>query len=272
MPGDSTSVPALETHLQQQHLSFEPLTLPVSGGQVHLAPRVRLGANPVVELERGLLADRVQMTPEMCQGWLKYVAPLLADTTRAEGQFSVELDGLRLPLLHPNAASASGTLSVHTARAGPGPIAQKLLGVGRQIESVINPGRNGAGDADPGIAWVSMPEQRIAFRLERGQVWHDSLTMLVGKIPIRTSGWVGLDQRLALTAQLPLQQKWLGSNRLLAAMKDQPIQIPIHGTLQQPQLNVGALNNLGSQAVTGAAEGLLQQELQKQLERLFPPR
>ena len=106
---------SLETHLQQQHLTFEPLTLPVSGGQVHLATRVRLGANPVVELDRGLLAERVQMTPEMCQGWLKYVAPLLADTTRAEGLFSVELDGLRLPLLHPKAASTAGTLAIHTA-------------------------------------------------------------------------------------------------------------------------------------------------------------
>ncbi len=55
-------------------------------------------------------------------------------------------------------------------------------------------------------------------------------------------------------------------------MQDQPIQIPIHGTMQQPQLSVGALDDLGRQAVTGAAEGLLQQELQKQLERLFPPR
>ncbi len=102
---------ALLMYLEQQHLSFEPLTLPVSGGQMHLLRlRVRLGANPVVELDRGRSADRIQMTPEMCHGWLRTVPPMLADTTCAEGLFSVELDGLRLPLLRPNAASALGTL------------------------------------------------------------------------------------------------------------------------------------------------------------------
>lgn len=115
-----------------------------------------------------------------------------------------------------------------------------------------------------------MPEQEVPFRMEGGRVWHERMTFRIREIPLRTTGWVALNQQLAITAELPIQERWLGDNRWLSSLKDRTLSIPIRGTLQQPQLDPRVMSNLNRQLVTGTAENLLQQEMQKQLQRILP--
>ena len=157
-----------------------------------------------------------------------------------------------------------------SARIGPGPLSQQLLNVSNQIRAIADPARQTAGNTGSSLNWVLMPQQEVSFRLEQGRVWHENLTMRVGDLPLRTTGWVALNQHLSLTAAIPFQERWVGSNRWLAGLKGQTIAVPIGGTLQAPQLDTRGLTELNRQIVTGAAGGLLQQELQKQLERLLP--
>ena len=205
---------SLQVQLQRQRISVDPVSLPVSGGQLHLAPHIRWGSSPVLEMDPGLLIDKVQISPEMCRGWLQYLAPLLANATQAEGLFSVELADARLPLNRPRASSVNGTLSVHSARVGPGPLTRQLLSLTAHIHSILDPSRAASGSLDPASTWVVLPAQRVPFRLEGGRVWHEGLTMLVGDLPVQTSGWVTFEEQLALWAEIPVQEKWLGNQSL----------------------------------------------------------
>ena len=63
--------------------------IPLAGGRLVASPRINLsGARLVLVLDPGPVAERIQLTPEICRDWLKYVAPLLADATSASGRSS----------------------------------------------------------------------------------------------------------------------------------------------------------------------------------------
>jgi hypothetical protein len=52
------------------------------------------------------------------------------------------------------------------------------------------------------------------------------------------------------------------------------LEFPIHGTLEKPRVDDQALSRLAGQALGGAATGILTEELNRGLQRLFgsPPR
>ena len=90
-----------------------------------------------------------------------------------------------------------------------------------------------------------------------------------------TSGQVSLDSRVSMVAQVPLDERWLGKD--LQGLANQPITLPITGTLSRPRLDSGAIRNvvaqLGTQAVQEAvqstAENYLQQQLNKGIDKIF---
>jgi hypothetical protein len=259
---------ALVGHWQQRELHIDPFQVPVSQGQLRLAPRVQLAPPYALQLEPGPVLERVAITPEMCRGWLKYFAPLLADAATADGLISLRVARAELPMIAPRQAAAAGVLSIHRGQIGPGPLARQLLTVASTIQTLVDP-RGANRQLQPNANWVVLPEQAVSFRVSDGQVAHQDLTMLVGDITIRTRGWVGFNQQLGLVAEVPMQDRWVASQPYLAGLRGQTIKIPIRGTLQQPNVDQRALQQIAGQTVRGAAEGLLQQELRKQLEQLL---
>jgi hypothetical protein len=224
----------------------------------------------VITLPPGPLVEQVEITPAMCQQWLKYLAPLLADATSAQGQFTVKFDHAQFPLLDPTLANAEGAMLIHQAQVGPGPLAREFLTLAQQIRTLLDPQRGASRYLEAGRTWIELPEQAASFRVADGRVAHANLTMIVGDVTIRTGGWVAFNQQMHLVAEIPIQDAWVADQRLLAGLRGQTLSIPVHGTLDRPQLDRRALQTLTQQAVRGAAEGLLQEELQKQLNRLLP--
>ena len=51
----------------------------------------------MLTLPRGRVIEKVRVTPQMTSGWLKYIAPTIAEATRTEGTLSLELEGRRAP-------------------------------------------------------------------------------------------------------------------------------------------------------------------------------
>ncbi len=124
---------------------------------------------------------------------------------------------------------------------------------------------------DCGSAWMSMTEQQIDIQMADGRVHHRGLEMNVHDVVIRTQGWVGLDQSLSMLAEVPIRDQWVQRDRFLSALRGQSIRIPITGTLSHPKVDRSALRQLSRQLLGGAAERLLQDELQRQLKNLFRP-
>ena len=99
--------------------------MPLSGGTLRVEPTIDLhGSSPLVKVAPGQVLTDVQITPGMCHGWLKFIAPVVANSTRAEGQFSLAIQPTIIPLATPSATRGSGTLWIKSAQVAAGPMAQ----------------------------------------------------------------------------------------------------------------------------------------------------
>jgi hypothetical protein len=262
-PGD------IAAKLSGGNLQINPIDVQVGDGRVTLTPQVRLTPEPAeLRLPRGPVVSKMKISPELCARGLKFIAPVLAEATIAEGEFSIDLDGARIPLANVEAADAGGKFHVHSVDVKAGPLAEQFIGLGRQIGAVIkNKPDGGRRDVD---TLLSLEDQNIEFRVVERRVYHRRMTFFAGDIPITTQGSVGFDESLSLLAEVEVQDDWIGDNSPLAGMKGQILQIPIEGTLKKPKLDSRALEKLTAQMVRGAAKGIITDQLNKQLEKLLP--
>jgi hypothetical protein len=247
----------LRADLARGILGVAPLDLLVSEGRFQAAPRVHFEPGPA-ELQLGptKLFENVRITPDISQQALKYIAPVLAGVSHAEGRFSIDLDGARIPLASPQQGDLSGRLTVHAIQISPGPLVAQfaaLFGTPRAIH---------------------LREQSVvAFRMVDGRVYHQGLELVWPDVTIRTYGSVGVDGTLALMAEMPVPEKWIGNNPLGDSLRSQIIRLPIGGTLQQPRLDQQALQRAGAKILRNTGVNTLRHELNRQLDRLLgPPR
>lgn len=261
----------LKAALEQGVLRFAPLQVPVSEGRFQAVSRIELNAAPMrLLVDQGQLVDNVRISPELCHTWLKYVAPLLADATRAEGRFSVMLDGAKVPLTDTAKSDMHGQLTIHSAQVGPGPLAQEFLTLSQQVKTILD-NRPASASQNALANWLMIPEQTVRVDVQDGRVHHQGLTMTSGDVLIRTSGSVGLDESLAIMAEVPIRDEWVSNKKYLSSLRGTTIQIPLQGTLSKPRLDNRMLRELSTRMIGGAARGVLQDEVNRGLQRLFGP-
>ncbi|HEY2251036.1 MAG TPA: hypothetical protein VGH74_08240 [Planctomycetaceae bacterium] len=236
----------IDLTLAQGIVSMHPLDMAVSGGRLKLAPRLVLTGHPaMVESPAGVVIDGVVLTQELCDSWLKYIAPIVANATRTEGQISLALGETRLPLTN----LAGGEVTGHVLIAGhvlPGPLFDE---VNRFIGGIVSgidggPLRDWLGVDRP---LVEIGRQEVAFELRDRRIYHSDMEFIARGIMIRTRGSVGLDQSLDVIATIVLSDEVLSRLRFLGKLQGRPLEIPIQGTLQKPQLARGAVGGLVEQ-------------------------
>jgi translocation and assembly module TamB len=229
---------------------IEPLDVPVSGGRIRLAPRVQLTSNPMLlTVPKGPLVQRVQINPEMCGSALQYVAPALAGVTTAQGAFSIDLDDCRIPIGDMRKANIVGRMTVHSVVIGPGPMIRELATfMSRAAPAQLK------------------RESVVPFQMVNGRVHHKDLELEFPDITIRSAGWVDLDQRMEITVQMPVPQKWQAGTTVLAnAVRNQTIVVPLRGTLAKPALDKQVVQQLTAQFMKKAAGNILEGELNRLL-------
>lgn len=269
-----------QAQLAQGVLRIEPFEVEVNQGRVQLAPELRLAESPMLLVHgRGRVVEQVRVTPEMCREWLRYVAPVLSETTEAEGTFSVDLEGLRMPLDRPGALEAAGRVTLHSVQAAPTPLAQELGLLVLRVADLFRidlPGRRSADDL--AVLW-SRParlrlkrDSQVNFRVASGYVYHENVVLEFQDFMVKTRGAVGFDQSLSLVAEVPIRDEWLRSERLREAFAGKTLQLPVGGTLSRPKLDLRSLERLASDFLREAAADALQGELNRQLDRLLRPR
>lgn len=259
----------LKANLNQGVIAFDPLQMEISGGKMNAAPQVTLLTTPpLLRLPQNRLIDHLAITPEMCQGWMKYAAPLLADSTRAEGRFSLDVQQGDFPILNPAAGEASGTLSIHGAEVRPGPLAYQYVVLAKQIQAITK--KQVPGQINPNeTVLMRMPEQQVPVQMTGGRVYHQNLTMQVDSVQIISQGSVGIDQTIQMIARIPVQESWIQSNPALAGLRGKTLEVPISGTLESPKIDARALESIAGQAISGAAQELLDKGINRGLDKLF---
>ncbi|HTN73997.1 MAG TPA: hypothetical protein VL096_02075 [Pirellulaceae bacterium] len=268
------SAGSLDAALQDGVVSIAPLDLKVSDGRLQAWPRIVLNNDPMVfQLAKGTQVEQIQLTPEMCTTWLKFVAPLLADATRAEGKFSAQVIGATLPILAPQRGEAQATITIHGARVGPGPLSEQYVILARQVRAILERKPVGADFRADAVEWLTLPTHDVAVQLADGRVHHRGLQIQVGDTTLVTSGSVGVnDQSLAMVVEIPIREEWIAKDKLLTGLRGQSLKVPLSGTIDRPQIDNRALQQLASQMINSAAGGLIDQGIQKGLDKLFKPK
>jgi translocation and assembly module TamB len=243
----------------------EPISF--SGGQIRVSPSLDLrGENPVLIVPPGRIVDAVEFTPEVCRNWIHYVAPIVADATSATGKFSIETEGFQVPLNAFDRATIRGSIVMHGANVGPGPLGQQLVTITGQLKSLARGVSLESLMQNPAAAsnrsWVVIPEQTVPFAMQEGRIHHQNLVFQIDDVQLRTQGSVGLDQTIQLLTEVPILDKWIGDNQWLAGLKGQMLQLPVSGPVSQPRIDNSVVMRLGQQMFQSAASGAINQQLQ----------
>lgn len=259
--------------LESGIVNFAPIDVQVAEGRVKAWPRLVLSNDPMVfQLAKGTTAEQVAITPQMCHTWLKFVAPLLADATRAQGKFSATVEGATFPVLTPEAGDARGVLTIHGAQVGPGPLAEQYVLIATRIRSLLERKPLDPNFRASSVEWLTLPQQDVQVEMNGGRVYHRGLQIQVKDTVLVTSGSVGTDQSLALVVEVPIREEWIAKDRVLSSLRGQSLKVPIGGSVGKPQVDARALEQLAGQLFQNAAGNLLENSLQQGLDKLLRPK
>lgn len=251
-----------EMQIARGQATVPPTELDLSGGRMILAGGLDLTTSPpVFSRSAGPFLQNVQLTQEICNGWLQYLAPVLSQATRSEGTFSLELDETRLPLGELKDAQLAGRLEIPYAQVLPGPLFDQLGTLIASIESGVRGGgipRDLLGLDKP---LMTLENQAVDFQLHEGRLHHSPILVQTRKVAVEVSGSVGLDKSLDLLAVLVFPPEWSSRLPFLNGPDGRGLEIPIGGTLGKPRPERGSIARVFEQLGTGALEDLLNGQL-----------
>jgi hypothetical protein len=211
-------------------MTIAPFTTTVNSGKLNFAAAANLAGKPALLETPGAMKmlDKIQINQQTSDTLLRYVNPLFADATNITGILNFDCEKFAIPLEtgHKNAIAITGTMSIENMHLG----ASSLLGQIIQLTGV---------SSDPTIS--VLPSR---FVLADGILQYDNMQMNFNDKAVNFSGKIGLDKSMQMNVTLP----WTRSG--------QRIMLPLKGTVDKPQIDVGKL-----------VEDQLQQELERQIKK-----
>jgi hypothetical protein len=238
----------LHSVLQAGRMKIDPLNVPIDQGRLTIAPELDFtGSRPTLLIGKGPVLSEVPVTPELCRAALKYVHPFVVGVASVDGKISLATEGAAIPLGSPSEIEAAGRLTIHSVRIGPGALLNHLL------PALLQPAPRSV---------PLLPD--VEFWVKNGRVYHRGVGVMIGEVPVRTTGSVGFDDSIELVAQVPLALM-PSRVKLTNAVRSQTLRIPVRGTLAAPVLDLKELQRL----LRDTAAGALRDEL---LDRLLKPR
>ena len=252
--------------LAQGIVTLAPFELEISSGKLKLAGQLLLNEGPArVIVPAGRVIENMELTREVCNAWLKFIAPVLSEATRIEGRFSLDLDATQIRLDDPAARALSGRMTIASGEVFPGPVFAEISDMIGQIVSLIdgNPARDLLGLEKP---LIRIEQQTVEFKLEHQRVYHSPLEMHLRNVVIRTKGSVGVDQTLAIVAEIAFSDELISQAKFLGPLKGRILEIPIQGTLRKPKIDASVIRRLAAQFGQNAVEGIINKGLRKLFE------
>lgn len=259
--------------LQRGVATVDPLDIAVGGGKLTAAATATLDPPPeTLRLAPGPLVTDVAISQQVTERVLKFIAPVLADSARIAGRFSMALSEFAAPLTPPPSGPppvrAAGVLDVHQVRVLPGPAVAEWVALARQIAGVARDGVEAVGQPSDAVL-VAIDDSRVEFKLIDGRVYHRGLRFNVGDALVQSEGSVGMDESLDLVLSVPILDEWVERRPvILGRLRGQAVRIPVQGTLSRPKINRDAFKQLSGQLLESAAAGAIEGGLNLLLERL----
>ena len=256
----------MSVRLFEGQLAFGPFDIGASGGRIQAAPWIKLLPLPgELVVPPGRLVERVMLTPEMCNRWVRWVVPLLGKSTSTAGLVSIDAAGGRIPLGDPFGGEMSGQLLFEQLEMTPSGAMQPLVNLIVKLQSVIDP-RFAFGDK---AVLLRVRPEPVQVRLAQRRLWHDGLVMDSGQLSIRTQGSVGGDGSLDMIVELAFRGDLAGQTPVITKLLQTPLVIPLRGTVSRPQFDAGQIDSILGRIVENTAEAVINDGLSRGLEALF---
>ncbi len=179
--------------------------------------------------------DHEELTAEVANKGLQLLVPELVNELSIEGQFSLRLHEIQLPLCSDENQFAelvqvAGRLQFHQVSAGIiDSRTQRLVAMFAEMLSLDQPPER----------WRLSDLAEVKFHVNHGKVAHESLARLLPEIgenfAIRTEGTVSIDDQLDLLVSVQLPVEILGNSELANRVSQIPIVISLFGPAADPK-------------------------------------
>jgi hypothetical protein len=193
------------------------------------------------------------------------VAPLIGRSTRAQGVVSVDVSGARVPLGDPFGGELAGQLIFENTEVSPGPHVGPLATLLVKLQTLVDP-RFAFGDK---VVLLRVRPEPVRVRLADRRLWHEGLALEMGQLLVRSAGSVGGDGTLAATVEVSFRGDLAGSTPVIGRLLRTPLLIPLKGTVQRPQLDARAIDQVVGRIVENTAEAVLKDGIGRGLEELL---
>ena len=225
-------------------LKIVPFETTVNEGLFNFAGQVDFKEKPAqLKMAEPLqLMKNIKINDQTTKKLLMYLNPIFADAVNASGIASFSCEQLTIPLdaAAKNQAEVVGTVSMDQVR----------LQASGLLSTIFSAGGSSARDAVITI-------HPTKFVLRDGFLRYDDMQMDIGDNPVNFKGVIGLDKSLDMTVTLPYTTDGR-TVRVGQETTSQRIKVPLRGTVDKPELDVGKL-----------LEGQLLQQLEEQLPNLL---
>ncbi len=248
------------------HLAFGPFDIGAAGGRLRGGPWLRLVPGPMeLVVPPGRIADRVDLSNQFCDRWIRWIAPLIAQSTKTSGRVSIDAAGARVPLADPLGGEFAGQVHFDRLEVTPGPPAQALVTLIGRLQGLLDP-RFAIGDK---VVLMRVRPDPVRVMLSQRRIWHDGFVMDAGQLFVKTKGSVGADGTLAMTAEVAFRGDIVGQTPVVAALLRTPVVIPLRGTVNRPQFDAAAIDQIVARIVENTAQAVIGDGLNRGLEALF---
>ena len=216
----------VDIQVQSGLLKIAPFSTTVNNGQFRFASETNLKKKPAImkTTEPIQMAEDIQVSDEIARRLLMYVNPIFANATNVRGLANFHCERLAIPLKKANKKELEviGTISVNQLlMEGSDLLGQLLLLWGSKV---------------PGQDFTINPTR---FVLQNGLLHYEDMQLDVGDNPVNFKGTTGLDGRLNMTVTLPYTMG--GRTARVGEKTPDRISLPLTGTLDNPELDVGKL-------------------------------
>jgi len=237
----------IDIRIQNGLLKIAPFSTTVNNGQFNFAAEADFKQKPtLLKTSQPVAMKDIQINEVIGRRLLVYVNPIFLNPVDATGVANFSAERLVIPLAgaSKNRLEVIGTIAIDNLKLWP----TGLLGL------ITSP----TGQREP---IVNMRIHPTRFVLRNGFVQYDDMQIDIGDNPVNFEGVIGLDKSLNMTVTLPYTLKGRTA-RVDKETVGQRIQLPLRGTIDKPELDLGKLLEM-------QLKKQLEQELLKGLEGLF---
>ena len=238
----------VDINIQKGLLKIAPFVTTVNEGQFTFAGQTDFKQKPALFkiAEPMQLMKDIKINDQTTKKLLRYLNPIFADAVNVSGIANFSCEQLTIPL---SAAAQKQTEVVGTIS-----MDQVRLQTSGLLSTIFSAG----GTSARGAVITIRPTK---FILRDGFLRYDDMQMDVGDNPVNFKGVIGLDKSLNMTITLPYTTRGRTA-RLGQETSGQRITLPLKGTIDKPELDIGKL-------LKGQLKQQLEDQLRKGLEELF---